>query len=108
MSDHPETFIAGVGLHPSFCVTPEPDSPHLGVRGIPGHVFIGIGEADQMSSLEENHPLADAVRGLGDRGTVETYPGADHGFTMDGPTYDKAASEQSNATATALFQKMLA
>jgi carboxymethylenebutenolidase len=107
MADRPDTFVAGVGLHPSFCVTPEPDSPHLSVPGIPGAIFVGIGEADHMSSLEENQPLVDAVRALGARGTVETYPGADHGFTMEGPTYDRAASEQSTATATALFQKAL-
>ena len=29
MSDHPDTFTAGVGLHPSFCV--EPDVPALAV-----------------------------------------------------------------------------
>ena len=29
LAGQPDVFVAGVGLHPSFCVTPEPDSPHL-------------------------------------------------------------------------------
>ena len=35
-------FRAGVGLHPSFCTTEDPDSPHLAVPSSTGSLYIGF------------------------------------------------------------------
>ena len=108
MANHPDQFLAGVGLHPSFCATDDPDSPHLAVPSLPGHLYIGIGEADQMQSVAMNKPLIAAVGELGDRGTVEIHPGADHGFAVPGsPTYQEAAASRSYDHTFAMFEQVL-
>jgi carboxymethylenebutenolidase len=108
MAHHPDQFLAGVGLHPSFCATDDADSPHLAVPSLPGHLYIGIGEADQMQSVEMNKPLIEAVGELGDRGTVEIHPGADHGFAVPGsPAYQEAAASRSYDRAFAIFEQAL-
>jgi carboxymethylenebutenolidase len=104
MANHPQRFLVGVGLHPSFCATDDADSPHLAVPSLPGQLYIGIGEADQMQSVEACKPLIAAVGELGDRGTVEIHPGADHGFAIPGsPTYAAAAADRSYEHAFRLF-----
>ena len=108
MANHPDLFAAGVGLHPSFCATKDADSPHLAVPSLPGHLYIGIGEADQMQSVEMNQPLIEAVGELGDRGTVEIHPGADHGFAVpSSPAYQEAAASRSYDQAFTIFEKAL-
>jgi carboxymethylenebutenolidase len=108
MANHPEVVLAGVGLHPSFCATDEPDSPHVAVPGLPGSLYIGIGEADQMQSVEMNKPLIAAVEELGARGTVEIHADADHGFAVPGsPAYQEAAAARSYEHAFALFDSVL-
>ena len=108
MANHPDLFAAGIGLHPSFCATKDADSPHVAVPSLPGHLYIGIGEADQMQSVEMNKPLIEAVGELGDRGTVEIHPGADHGFAVPkSPAYQDAAASRSYEQAFAIFEKAL-
>ena len=104
LTEQPEVFVAGVGLHPSFCVTPEPNSPHLSVPTITGRVHMAQGTADQLSSVEENQPLLDAVVDLGDRGSVDLIDGADHGFAVPGGhAYHPEGAARSYATAAAIF-----
>jgi hypothetical protein len=62
MSEHPSKFVAGVGFHPSFCVSPDDDSPHLCVSNVKGHLYFAIGEADHTASVEHNRPLIDDQR----------------------------------------------
>ncbi|WP_419946730.1 dienelactone hydrolase family protein [Candidatus Poriferisodalis sp.] len=103
-----DTFVAGVGLHPSFCVTTEPDSPHLGVPTITGRLHMGQGTADQLASLEQNQPLLDAVAELGDRGSVDVIEGADHGFAVPGGhAYHAEGAARSYATALTMFSEHL-
>ncbi len=108
MANHPDRILAGVGLHPSFCATADPDSPHLAVPSLPGRLYIGIGEADQSQSVEMNQPLIEAIGELGDRGMVEIHPGADHGFAVPGsPAYQEAAASRSYEQAFAMFEQAL-
>jgi carboxymethylenebutenolidase len=44
LRDRGEQFRAGVGLHPSFCTTEAPDSPHLAVPSYTGSLYIGSGD----------------------------------------------------------------
>jgi carboxymethylenebutenolidase len=106
---HSDTFAVGIALHPSFCVTDDDDSPHHGVAAFAGHLYVGIGGDDQMSSAEVNKPLTDAVTGLGDRGKFEVHEGANHGFAVPGgPAYHEAAASRSYEQALAMFEKGLA
>jgi carboxymethylenebutenolidase len=108
MANHPETVVAGVGLHPSFCTTEDPDSPHLAVSSFAGHLYIGFGADDKMQSPEANKPLIEAVESLGDRGTVEIHEGADHGFAVpQGRGYNEAAASRSYEQAFSVFRRAL-
>ena len=107
LADHPDVFAAGVALHPSFCVTDGADSPHESVPSMRSCVYVGIGSADQMSSPEANKPLIDAVGELGDRGIVEIFDGADHGFAVPGLGYHEEAADRSYDQALDLFRRTL-
>lgn len=98
-------FGAGVALHPSFCTTEEPDSPHLLVPGIAGAIYVAFGSADTMQAPADNVPFIDAVNALPDgRGTAVVHDGADHGFGVIGsPAYHEAAASASYEQAFALF-----
>ena len=108
LAAHPDIFTVGIALHPSFCVTDDEDSPHVGVADISGHLYVGIGSEDQMSSAEANAPLVEAVARLGDRGTVEVHDGANHGFAVPGHAYHEAAASRSYEQALSLFATVLA
>jgi carboxymethylenebutenolidase len=108
LSAHPDTFAVGIALHPSFCVTPDADSPHKDVAALKSHLYVGIGGEDQASSAEANAPLIEAVGELGDRGMVEVHDGASHGFAVPGPAFHEPAAARSYEQALALFAKVLA
>lgn len=107
MADYPGRCAAGVGLHPSFCVSADSDSPHLCVRNLEGALYFAFGEADHTASVEHNQPLIDELVKLGDRAIVEILPGADHGFAVPGPTYHEGAATHAHAKAIALFDKKI-
>lgn len=108
LSEQPDLFVVGVGLHPSFCVTPEPDSPHLSVPSIAGRLHIAQGTADQLAPQTENQPLLDAVTALGERGSIDLVEGADHGFGVPGTAaHHPEGAARSYATARALFTACL-
>jgi carboxymethylenebutenolidase len=107
MADHPDTFAAGSGLHPSFCTTDQPDSPHLAVPSIPGHLYIAYGAEDKMQAAADNVPFIDAVRAMGDRGTAEILDGADHGFAVPGDSYHEPAAKRAYDQTFAMFDRVL-
>ncbi len=101
----PDRFTVGAMWHPSYLVDDAPDSPHLTAHQLRGRLFIGIGEDDQMQPLAAHQPFLQAVAAL--PGVhVETYPGADHGYTWPGwPNFDQAAADASFAATLALFDE---
>ena len=109
MAAHPDRFAAGVGLHPSFCTTDAPDSPHLRVPSITGSLYIAFGSADTMQSPADNVPFIDAVNAMPDgRGEAEILDGADHGFAVPGgPSYHEEAASHAYDKALALFGRTL-
>jgi carboxymethylenebutenolidase len=107
MSEHPSRFRAGAALHPSFCIDDDAQSPHLAVRNIPGELYVAIGEADHLASVEHNRPLIDELTKLGARAEVEVLPGADHGFAMPGPSYNHEAATRAHQRAVALWTRVL-
>ena len=98
-----DRVVAGAGWHPSFLADDEPDSPHVTAGQLAQPLYLGIGEADQVQSIEMHQRFLDAVAGL-DHVEVLTFPGADHGYTWPGyPTYDETAAETSWTTTLAMF-----
>jgi carboxymethylenebutenolidase len=101
-----EQFRVGVGLHPSFCTTDAPDSPHLAVPSYTGSLYIAFGSADAMQPASANMPLIDATNAL-DKGEAEIHEGADHGFGVYGPNYHEAAATRSYERAKVMFDREL-
>lgn len=94
---------AGAGWHPSFLVDERPDSPHLSAPALTKPLYLAIGDADQVQSIEMHQPFLDAVEPL-DHVTVEIFEGADHGFTWPGtPNYHEAAASGAWTATTKLF-----
>jgi carboxymethylenebutenolidase len=106
LAAHGDRFGAGAALHPSFCVTEGDDSPHRLVGDLKAELYVGVGEADQMSSVATNQPLLDAVAGMGERGGFDVLPGADHGFAVPGPTYLATAADRAYEQSFARFARM--
>jgi carboxymethylenebutenolidase len=104
--DRGEVFRAAVGLHPSFCTTDDPDSPHLAVPSYTGSLYIGFGSADQMQPASANTALIDATNALA-TGEAEIHDGADHGFGVFGPAYHEAAATRSYERARVMFHREL-
>jgi carboxymethylenebutenolidase len=103
MSDHPDVFVAGALLHPSFCVSDGPGSPHESVPALRARLYVAIGQEDRMASPAANRPLIEAVGRLGSRGRVDILPGADHGFAVPGAGYHAEAARASYEMALATF-----
>lgn len=107
MAAHPDRLVAGAGLHPSFCTTDGPDSPHLKVPSIPGSMYIAFGSADKMQSPADNIPLIDAVNAK-ENGEAEVLDGADHGFSVPkSPSYLEPAASHAYEKTLALFAAAL-
>jgi carboxymethylenebutenolidase len=107
MADHPERFKAGVGMHPSFCVSKDADSPHLGVAKSSGSFYFAWGALDKMQPVDAAKPLLEEFDKLGSRASYDIYPGADHGFAVTGGSYHAEAADQAYAKALDLFAKTL-
>ena len=105
---HPGRVLAASSFHPSNIADDEPDSPHLTAGDCTIPMYFGIGEADQMQSIAKHQRFIDAVAPHS-YVEIETFPGADHGYTWPGtPNYNENAAETSWAKTFALFSKALA
>jgi len=101
-----DQFRAGVGLHPSFCTTEDPESPHLAVPSYTGSLYIGFGAEDKMQPASANGPLIEATNALA-KGEAEIHDGADHGFGVKGAGYHEGAATRSYERAKAMFDREL-
>ena len=104
--DRGDQFRVGVALHPSFCTTDDPDSPHLAVPAYTGSLYVGFGSKDAMQPASANTALIDATNALA-KGEAEIHEGADHGFGVFGPNYHEAAASRSYERAKAMFDREL-
>lgn len=104
-----ERFLAGVALHPSFCTTDEPDSPHLRVPSILGWLYVAFGADDRAQPAADNEAFIAAVQSLPDgRGEAEVLDGADHGFAVPGrPHFHEAAAAHAHQRTLALYDAKL-
>ncbi|WP_040491789.1 dienelactone hydrolase family protein [Ilumatobacter nonamiensis] len=100
-----DRVLAGAAWHPSFLADDEPDSPHQTADQLARPLYLAIGDADQVQSIEMHQRFLDAVAPL-DHVVVEIFEGADHGFTWPGaPNYHEAASNGAWDATTALFAR---
>ena len=106
IAERGDQFRAAVGLHPSFCTTDEPDSPHLAVPNYTGSLYIGFGSADEMQPASANGPLIELTNAL-DKGEAEIHDGADHGFGLYGGGYHEAAADRSYERTKVMFDREL-
>ena len=103
----PEQFAAGAMWHPSLLVDEADDSPHLTARSLAQPLYIGIGTADQVQSIDMQRSFFDVAEPL-EHVDLTIFEGADHAFTWPtGPTYHEVAATESWAKTTALFSTTL-
>lgn len=103
----PDSFAAGAMWHPSFLANDVPGSPHLTAATLEQPLYIGIGTADQVQSIEMHKPFFDAVEPL-DHVEVRIFEGADHGYTWPtSPNYHEEAATVSWERTLALFAQHL-
>jgi len=99
----PDQAVAGAMWHPSLLTDDNDDSPHLSIGDLTGQLYIGIGTADQVQSIESHKRYFDVIESM-DNVELEIFEGADHGFTWPGyPTYQQNASDTCFAKTTTLF-----
>ncbi|MEM1331972.1 MAG: dienelactone hydrolase family protein [Actinomycetota bacterium] len=90
-----ERVRCGAGWHPSFLADDGADSPHLTAASLDRPLYLGIGEADEVQSIEMHRRFLDAVAN-NPHVRVVTFEGADHGFTWPGyPNFHEHATETS-------------
>lgn len=98
----PDRFACGASWHPSMLHT-EPDPPYLTATELRQPVYLGIGTADQVQSIEMQQQFFDVVADM-DHIEVAIFEGADHGFTWPlSPNYHEVAATTSWDKTTALF-----
>jgi carboxymethylenebutenolidase len=106
LASDPDGYAAGSAMHPSACVTDEPDSPHRSVNRIGAELYVGLGAADVISPLEVNRPLCEELENI--EAIVEVFDGADHGFMFPNyPSYQEYAAEVSWDRTLELFGRTL-
>lgn len=106
MQELPDRFPVGAMWHPSFLTDDTDASPHLSVDQI-GELWVGIGTADQVQSIEMHQRYFDAAEAH-DNVTVRIFDGADHGYTWPiSPNYHEEAATVGWAETTSRFERVL-
>jgi len=104
----PERVAAGASIHGANLANDRPDSPHLLAPKMRGKIYVGVAEIDPWLTPGEMDRLKAALEAAKTNFTMETYPGAQHGFAANGtPMYDRAAAERHWERILALFREML-
>ncbi len=104
----PDRVQAMVSLHGGFQVTDKPNSPHLLADRIKGACYFGFADGDPLSPPEHQRVIDEALTRAGVTHRLETYPGADHGFTFpERYCYHKPSAERAWERVFALFEHRL-
>ena len=105
---YPDRVAAAASFHGGRLATDAPDSPHLLAPKMRGEIYVGVAGIDPHLGPDETARLETALKEGGTNYTLETYPGAQHGFAVPGhPVYDHDASERHWEKLLALFQRNL-
>ncbi len=104
----PDRVAAAASYHGGRLATDAPDSPHLLAPRIEARVYVAGAVEDASFPDDMKQRLDDALTKAGVAHTVETYPGARHGWVpSDTPVHDPAAAERHWATLFALLDGAL-
>jgi len=104
----PERVAAMASLHGGFQVTDRADSAHLTIPRIRAECYFGFADGDPLSPPEHQSAIGEACQRHGVEARLETYPGAEHGFTF--PTrhcFHKPSAERAWERVFALFGRRL-
>lgn len=104
---YPEV-AACAALHTGGLVTPEDDSPHLGLGGARAAFLFGHADNDRSMTAEQVAVLGEALATAGLEATNEIVAGAAHGYTMsDTPAWNEEAYEWAFGRLRELFDRAL-
>jgi carboxymethylenebutenolidase len=105
----PGRFAAIASFHGGNLVTDEPDSPHRFLKLITGYVYVAGAVEDPYFTKAQKIRLEEALDEAAVPHSVETYPGAHHGFAVpDVPSFDLAASDRHWTSLFRLLQESFA
>jgi len=104
----PGRVAAAASYHGSRLVTEDPDSPHRLAPQMRARVYVAGAVEDAGFTDDMKRQLEEALAAANVEHTVETYPGARHGWVpADTPVHDPAAAERHWQTLFALFDATL-
>lgn len=104
----PGRVLASASIHGGGLVTNQPDSPHLGVPGIRGRLYIGAASNDRSFTAEQFAVLEKTIADSRIKGKIELYPDGFHGFAIkDSTVYNPEAAERHWQRILTLFNEEL-
>ena len=104
----PGDVAVAATFHGGSLATDKPDSAHRLAGQIRARVHIGVAGIDPGFDDAQRQRLETALQAAGVSYTLETYPGARHGFAVTGHlVYDRDASERHWATLVRLLAETL-
>lgn len=93
-AEFPERIAAAASSHGGRLATDAPDSPHRMVGQVKGELYFGHADQDNSMPAEAIQTLEAALKESGVKYVSELYPGARHGYAVEGSaTYDAATAE---------------
>ncbi|HXE15590.1 MAG TPA: dienelactone hydrolase family protein [Stellaceae bacterium] len=100
----PDRVGAAASFHGGFLVTDEPTSPHRLLAKTKARYHFGVAVNDDLAAPNDKIELKGALDAARLDGTVEVYPGANHGWMMpDVPPHNPAQAERGWAAMLELF-----
>ena len=107
-SAYPDRIACAASIYGVRLAVDAPDSPHRGFDKIKGEIYVACAETDHYAPPEMVALLEETVAATGVNGTVEWYPGTEHGFAFpQRPVYNKAAAEVHWRRLHSLFDRNL-
>lgn len=83
-ADFPERIGAAASSHGGRLATESPDSPHRRVGEVKGELYFGHADNDDSMPAQAIQTLEAALKDAGVKHVSELYPGARHGYSVEG------------------------
>jgi carboxymethylenebutenolidase len=103
-----DRVAAAASFHGGNLASDDPDSPHRRAAAIRAEVYVAGAVEDASFPDDMKERLRAALEAAGVVHTIETYPGARHGFAVPShPAYQEAAARRHDAALLDLFRRRL-
>jgi carboxymethylenebutenolidase len=90
----PDRVVVAASFHGGGLASEKADSPHRLASSMRARIYVGAAEIDASFPPEQQVRLGQALTEAGVRHDIEVYPGAKHGFAVNGHiVYDHDAAE---------------